>query len=227
MHRTTRVSFLLVAFYFSVSVFVFAASKNAPQTRQFAASKREAQVRQRAASKKEYFTEDELDLIRDAQELGKRVPLYIKLAERRLVFLGLMEKSEKEKEKELKEKEKRQKAQQKGGDTHATADKVDPDDASYLADFTTAQLLHGYMQALEEMTTNIDYAYSRKLDVRNSLEDLEKFTRETIPVLAKFMPKNDSERVVMEEAMDKAKETLEQAKQALKTVPKTEKKRKE
>src|ERR1051326_372161 len=239
MHRTTKVSFLLVAFYFSVSVFVFAASKNAPQTRQFAASKREAQARaerklvraqpeqKRAASKKEYFTEDELDLIRDAQELGQRVPLYIKLAERRLVFLGLMEKSEKEKEKELKEKEKRQKAKQKAGDTHATADKVDPDDASYLADFTPGELLHGYMEALDEITTNIDYAYSRKLDVRNSVEDLEKFTRETIPVLSKFMPKNDSERVVMEEAMDKAKETLEQAKQALKTVPKTEKKRKE
>src|ERR1051326_3012835 len=227
MHRTTKVIFLLVAFYFSVSVFVFAASKNAPQTRQFAASKREAQARQRAASKKEYFTEDELDLIRDAQELGQRVPLYIKLAERRLVFLGLMEKSEKEKEKELKEKEKRQKAKQKAGDTHATADKVDPDDASYLADFTPGELLHGYMEALDEITTNIDYAYSRKLDVRNSVEDLEKFTRETIPVLSKFMPKNDSERVVMEEAMDKAKETLEQAKQALKTVPKTEKKRKE
>lgn len=189
--------------------------------------KSEAQRRQRAASKKEYFTEDELDLVRDAQELGERVPLYIKLAERRLVFLGLMEKSEKEKEKELKAKEKRQKAKTKADDTRATANKVDPDDTSYLADFTSAELLHGYMEALDEITSNIDYAYSRKLDVRNSVEDLEKFARETIPILEKFMPKNDSERVVMEEAVDKAKETQEQAKDALKTVPKTEKKRKE
>jgi hypothetical protein len=59
------------------------------------------------------------------------------------------------------------------------------------------------------------------------VEDLEKFARETIPILEKFMPKNDSERVVMEEAVEKAKETQEQAKDALKTVPKTEKKRKE
>ena len=66
-----------------------------------------------AAPKKEYFTEDELDLIRDAQELSQRVPVYFKLAERRLIFLGLMEKSEKEKEKERKEKEKREKEKKK------------------------------------------------------------------------------------------------------------------
>ena len=48
-----------------------------------------------ATPKNEYFTEDELDLIRDAQELTQRVPVYFKLAERRLIFLGLMEKSEK------------------------------------------------------------------------------------------------------------------------------------
>jgi hypothetical protein len=179
------------------------------------------------APKKEYFTEDELDLIRDAQELQQRVPVYLKLAERRLIFLGLMEKSEKEKEKEQKEKEKREKEKKKAGNTRATADKVDPDDTSYLADFTSAELLHGYMEALDEITTNIDYAYSRKLDVRDSLEDLEKFTRETIPVLQKFKPKNDSERIVMEEAIDKAKETQDQAKDALNTVPKTEKKRKQ
>src|SRR5436190_2070852 len=40
-----------------------------------------------ATPKKEYFTEDELDLIRDAQDLNARVPTYFKLAERRLIFL--------------------------------------------------------------------------------------------------------------------------------------------
>jgi len=182
-----------------------------------------------AIPKKEYFTEDELDLIRDAQELSQRAPVYFKLAERRLIFLGLMEKSDKEKEKEQKEKEKREKDKKKAkaGDTRATANKVDPDDTSYLADFTSAELLRGYMEALDEITANIDYAYSRKLDVRDPLEDLEKFARETIPVLEKFKPKNNSERAAMEEAIDKAKETQEQAKEALNTVPKTEKKRKE
>jgi len=180
-----------------------------------------------AVPKKEYFTEDELDRIRDAQELGQRVPLYLKLAERRLIFLGLIEKSEKEKEKELKEKEKREKDRKKAGDTRATANKVDPEDTSYLADFTSAELLRGYIEALDEITTNIDYAYSRKLDVRDQLEDLEKFTRETIPVLEKFKPKNNGERTAMEEAIDKAKETQDQTKEALNTVPKTEKKRRQ
>jgi hypothetical protein len=212
MHRVAKASALLTIFSLAVSLIV-------PPTSA-------AQRRQRAGAKKEYFTEDELDLIRDAQELGERVPLYIKLAERRLVFLGLMEKSEKEKEKEQKAKEKRQKGKTKADDTRATTNKVDPDDTSYLEDFTPAELLHGYMEALDEIMTNIDYAFSRKLDVRNSVEDLEKFSRETVPVLEKFMPKNDSEKVVMEEAIDKAKETQEQAKEALKAVPKTEKKRK-
>src|SRR6267143_5269312 len=81
-----------------------------------------------AIPKKEYFTEDELDLIRDAQELNQRVPVYFKLAERRLIFLGLMEKSEKEKEKEQKEKEKREKEQKKPGDTKATAKKAPVDE---------------------------------------------------------------------------------------------------
>jgi hypothetical protein len=179
------------------------------------------------AAKKEYFTEDELDLIRDAQELSQRVPVYFKLAERRLVFLGLMEKSEREKEKERKEREKREKEKKKAGDTRATSNKVDPDDTSYLGDFTSAELLRGYIQALEEVTTNIDDTYSRKLDVRDQLEDLEKFTRETIPVLGKFKPKNDVEKRAMEDAIDKANEVKQQALDALKSVPKTEKKRKQ
>ncbi len=179
------------------------------------------------AAKKEYFTEDEQDLIRDAQELSQRVPVYFKLAERRLIFLGLMEKSEKEKEKERQEKQKREREKKKAGDTRATANKVDPDDTSYLADFTSAELLRGYIEALDEVTSNIDYAYSRKLDVRESLEDLEKFTLETIPVLEKFKPKNDIERVAIEEAIEKAKDTQAETKEALRSVPKTEKKRKQ
>ena len=179
------------------------------------------------AAKKEYFTEDEQDLIRDAQELSQRVPVYFKLAERRLIFLGLMEKSEKEKEKERQEKQKREREKKKAGDTRATANKVDPDDTSYLADFTSAELLRGYIEALDEVTSNIDYAYSRKLDVRDSLEDLEKFTLETIPVLEKFKPKNDIERVAVEEAIEKAKDTQAETKEALRSVPKTEKKRKQ
>jgi hypothetical protein len=179
-----------------------------------------------AAPKTDYFTEDEIDLIRDAQELSARVPVYFKLAERRLIFLGLMEKSAEQIEKERKDKEKQAKQQKKGNDTRATANKAPIDDTSYLDNFTRAELLRGYIQALEEVTTNIDDAYSAKLDVRDSLEDLSKFVRDTSPLLEKFQPKNNGEKLALEDAVAKARQTAADTKQALTVVPKTEKKRK-
>ncbi len=175
------------------------------------------------AAKKEYFTETELDLIREAQELRQRVPVYINLAERRLIFLGVMEKSEKEKEKERKEREKREKELKKG----VKPDQLPPvDDLAYLDEFTPDELLHGYMQALDEIMSNIDDYYGRKLEVRESLEDLEKFARQTIPLLQKFKPRNAADRAALEAAIDKAKQSLADTGDALKIVPKTEKKRK-
>jgi len=181
-----------------------------------------------AVPKKDYFTDDELDLIRDAQDLSVRVPTYLKLAEKRLVFLGIMEKSQDEVEKEQKQKEKRAKEEKKKPnlDSRANANKAPLDDTSYLDDFTPAELLRGYIQALEEVTTNIDDAYSRKLDVRDSLEDLAKFVGDTLPMLEKFKPKNDVERLALQDAVDKAKQAAADTKEALSVVPKTEKKRK-
>jgi len=182
-----------------------------------------------AAAKDEYLTEDEIDLIRDAQELSERVPIYLKLAEKRLAFLGLIEKSEQEKEKELKAKEKAQKEAKrvpKAGDTKANAKNTALEDTTYLTDFTRSELLRGYTEALDEVMSNIDEAFSRRLEVRNSLEDLEKFTRETATALAKFEPKNNSEQIALSEAIDKAKEANNGAKEAMSIVPKTEKKRK-
>jgi hypothetical protein len=179
-----------------------------------------------AAPKKEYFTEDELDLIRDAQDLSVRVPTYLKLAERRLVFLGIMEKSQQQIDKERKEKEKRAKEQKKpSSDSRANADKAPIDDTSYLEDFSPSELLRGYIQAIDEIMSNIDDSYSRKLDVRDSVEDLAKFTRDTIPLLEKFKPQNQNERAALKDAVDKANEASNLAKDALKVVPKTEKKR--
>jgi hypothetical protein len=181
-----------------------------------------------AAPKNEYFTEDELDLIRDAQELGQRVPVYLLIAERRLVFLGIMEKSAQAIELEHKEHEKRAKeareAKKNTIDSRANADRAD--DSSSLGDFTPAELFGGYIQALDETMTNIDDAYGQKLDVRDSIEDLAKFTRVTIPLLEKYKPKNASDRTAVEKAIDKAKQAAADAKVALSIVPKTEKKRK-
>jgi hypothetical protein len=179
-----------------------------------------------AAQKREYFTEDELDLIRDNQELTARVGTYFKLAERRLIFLGIMEKSQEQIEKERKALDKRAKEQKKSIDNRANANKAPIDETSYLDNFTPAELLRGYIQVLEEVTTNIDDTYSRKLDVRDSLEDLAKFIRDTLPLLEKYKPNNQSARVALQDAIDKAKQTAIDTKEALSLVPKTEKKRK-
>jgi hypothetical protein len=183
----------------------------------------------RVAAADEYLTEAEIDLIRDAQELSQRVPIYLKLAEKRLAFLGLIEKSEQEKQKDLKAKEKAEKDAKrtpKAGETKANAKNTALEDMTYLSDFSRSELLRGYVESLEEIMSNIDEAYNRRLEVRDSLEDLEKFTRETAVALGKFQPKNKSEEVALSEAVDKAKEANDGAKEAMSIVPKTEKKRK-
>jgi hypothetical protein len=183
----------------------------------------------RVAAADEYLTEAEIDLIRDAQELSQRVPIYLKLAEKRLAFLGLIEKSEQEKQKDLKAKEKAEKDAKrtpKAGETKANAKNTALEDMTYLSDFSRSELLRGYVEALEEIMSNIDESYNRRLEVRDSLEDLEKFTRETAVALGKFQPKNKSEEVALSEAVDKAKEANNGAKEAMSIVPKTEKKRK-
>lgn len=182
----------------------------------------------KAAPKNEYFTQDELDLIRDAQELNIRIPTYLKLAERRLIFLGIMQKSEEQIAQEKKDKEKRQKEEKKkpNYDSRANADHAPIDDTSYLEDFTKTELLRGYIQALDESMTNIDDAYSRRQDVRDPIGDLVKFTETTIPLLQKYSPRTASERTALQDAIDKANQAQNDAREALKIVPKTEKKRK-
>ncbi len=178
------------------------------------------------ASTKEYFTEDELDLVRDAQELGLRVAVYINLAERRLIILGVAEKSEKQQEKERKAQEQYDKEKKKAGPAKGPAIKPPVDDLAYLHDFTRSELIRGYIEALDEIMSNIDDNYDRKLDVRGAVEDLEKFSRETLPLLEKFEPKTDAEKAALRDAIDKAKDTNASAKDALKKVPKTEQKKK-
>jgi hypothetical protein len=72
--------------------------------------------------------------------------------------------------------------------------------------------------------SNLDDAYSRKLDVRGGLEKLEEFAGDTLALLQKFQPKTQGERVAHEEAVEKANQALNGAKEALQIVPKTEKK---
>src|SRR5205823_109580 len=151
-----------------------------------------------------------------------RVPVYLDLAQRRLIILGVAEKSEKQKEKERKEQEQYEKDKKKAAKPESVKPPVDA--LAYLHDFTRSELIRGYIEALDEVMSNIDDNYERKLDVRGPVEDLEKFTRETMPLLEKIQPKTEVEKTALADAIDKAKQTNAQAKDALKKVPKTEKK---
>jgi hypothetical protein len=178
-----------------------------------------------AAPTTEYLTDDELDLIRDAQELSQRLPTYFKLAEKRLVVLGVSKKTEKEIEAERKKLEQYEKEKKKAGDK---AGKV-PEPVTeydYLLDFTRTELLRGYAQVIDEVMSNLEDSYSRKLDVRDALEELEKFTTETLPKLAKVDPRNEAETLAKQSAVEKAQEALDGARESLTKVPKTEKKKK-
>jgi len=183
------------------------------------------------AQRQDYFTEEEADQIREARgnevfgggkELQHRVPTYFKLADKRLVALGLKDKSQKEKDQERKAREdyeKQVKAAQKAG--RKPPPEPDLPDA-YLLDFTRSELLRGYSQALEEVMSNIDDVYSRKLDVRDALESLERYCREQLPVLKAFQPKNAAETAALEDAIETTERALRDSQAALEIVPKTE-----
>src|ERR1019366_7798563 len=129
-----------------------------------------------------------------------------------------------EKEKEKKDQQQYELAVKRAGPNGAVYVKHPVDDLAYLNKFTHAELLRGYIQALDESMDNIDHAYSDKRDVRGPVENLEKFTRESMPILEKFEAKNDAEKTALKDALDKAKEANDGAKEALKKVPKTQKK---
>jgi hypothetical protein len=172
----------------------------------------------------DYLTEDELDLVRDAQEIERRVPVYMRLAEKRLIVLGLMQKTAKELEQEKKEVERWQKEKAEAEKAKRRPPKEPVTEYVYLEDFTRSELLRGYVQAINEIMSNLDDAYTRKFDIREPLEKLEEFARTTLPLVETFEAKNQAERVALEEAVDKANEALTGAKEALELVPKTERK---
>jgi hypothetical protein len=174
-----------------------------------------------AQKKKDYLTEDELDLIREAQDIGPRIDAYLRLAKRRLIVLRLTEKSQKDIDQEKEEQAEYDLAKAHVG---ADSDVLKPvTDFAYLNNFSDAELLRGYIQAVDESMTNIDDFYERKDDVRGAVETLEKFTADSIPLLQKYKPKDAADKAALQDALAKAKEANDGAKAALKVVPKTEK----
>jgi hypothetical protein len=177
----------------------------------------------------EYFTVLEIDQIREAHEIGRRVPVFLNIAQTRLVYLGLQEVEKKEEGKASRVAKALVSVFQPGMAVEAekaeaeAKTRAEESDAE-LVEFTRTELLRGIYQALEEAMDNIDDAYERKRgDVRGPLEELKQFTETTIPLLKRFEPETSREKSALQDALEQAELALEGATSALEIVPKTPK----
>jgi Xaa-Pro aminopeptidase len=185
------------------------------------------------SASREYFIDEEIDYLRDAQGLAQRVPALLRLANIRLVSLSMKEKSKEDKELERRiaeiHDELRGRPPAKPTPTPAPKPGEKPREPTkdvsrpYLNDLSRTELLRGYIEALDEIKTVIDDAYRDKQDVRGVLEQFEKFLRESNPLLRRFQSKSDDEFQAILDAKSTTEESLDDALDALKTVPKTEK----
>jgi predicted nucleic acid-binding Zn-ribbon protein len=180
-----------------------------------------------AAQISDYVTEEEEDLIRDAQGLQARVPLFLKLLDNRMVALELRKVSAKEREQTKKdiaayEAEMKEIKKLKIEGAEERAKPVNPE--VYLRNYTRAELLRGYMQIIDETMDNIDDAHDRNLDVRNHIEALQKAVRDQLPMVKNFVPKNANEESALKATIKHSEQALQDIEGALKLVPKTEKK---
>ena len=170
----------------------------------------------------DYVTEEEEDLIRDAQGLQLRVPLFLKLLDNRIVALGLRERTAKEREqtkKDIADYEREAKDAAKVKDAELRAKPLNPD--IYLRKMTRAELLRGFMQITDETMDNIDDGYDRKLPVREHVEALERFLNEQLPRFSKLHAATPSETTALKAVIAHAEKAIEDCRTALKTLPKT------
>jgi len=197
----------------------------------------------------EYFTDEEIDYIREAQGISFRVPAILQLANIRLVYLGMKEKSKDDKalEKRIAEihveltqkPETKAPGRQSGGQgsrgplppvlpipfplPFPKKDSPEVVAEPYLTELTRVELLRGYVEAIEEIKTDIEDAYKEKQDVREGLEKFIKFCDSSNQSLRRFQARDRNEREAIEEARAATQEALEAAQDALKIVPRTEK----
>jgi len=170
----------------------------------------------------DYVTDEEEDLIRDAQGIEVRVPLFLKLLDNRIVALGLRERTAKEREetkKDIAKYEREAKDASKVKDAEVRAKPVNPD--VYLRKYTKTELLKGYMQIIDETKDNLDDSYDRKINVRNQVEALEKFLTEQLPRLEKFEGSTGAETAAAKSAIEHSERAIEDCQNALKSLPKT------
>jgi len=170
----------------------------------------------------DYVTEEEEDLIRDAQGLQARIPLFLKFLDNRIVALGLRQRTPKEREEAKKDMEKYErevKDAAKVKDAEVRARPVNPD--VYLRKATKSELLRGFIQITEEVMDNIDDAHDRNLPVREYVEALQKFLGEQLPRFAKLETTTPGEASTLQATISHSEEAIEDCEKALKTLPKT------
>jgi hypothetical protein len=180
-----------------------------------------------AAQRTDYVTEEEEDLIRDAQGLKLRLPLYLKLLDNRIVALGLRERTAKEREQTKKEiadyeRDKKEIQRLKIENAELRAQPLNPD--IYLRNTTRTELLRGYMQIIDEAMDNIEDAFDQSLDVREHIESLDKFLSEQLPRLRKLEARTPAETSALKATITHSEQALEDIQNALKAIPKNEKK---
>jgi len=186
------------------------------------------------AASREYFVDEEIEYLRDAQGIAQRIPALLRLANIRLVSLSMKEKSKEDKELEKRIAEIHDEltgrpaakptppppAPKPGEKPREPAKDVS---RPYLNDLSRTELVRGYIEALEEIKSDIDNAYRDKQDVRGVLEQFEKFLRESNPLLRRFQARGNDEFEAILDAKSATEESLDDAQDALKKVPKTEK----
>lgn len=178
-----------------------------------------------SVSAADYFTELEIDEIRAAQEIDKRVSLLLEIAQVRLVHLGLIETEESIEETTSISTFDRIVVRILSREAAAEIEAIEEERGTIeneLSQFSRTELLRGYHQALEETMDNIDDVYERNpIDIREPLESLQEFTEETIRLLRRFEAENEAEEIALEDAITQTEMALEGAESALEIVPKT------
>ncbi|HYH83988.1 MAG TPA: hypothetical protein VEX60_00810 [Pyrinomonadaceae bacterium] len=141
-----------------------------------------------AAQKREHLTPEEIDFVRDNQELDKRTEVFVKAAERRMLAITNPGEASKDKE--------------KWGEVKGTR----------------SQLLYDISKILDEAVVNIDGAAERSPQsplLRKSLFKLSEAANRLVPQLGKLREglQSEAESDNLERALAMAQEIVEAAKE--------------
>lgn len=145
-----------------------------------------------AAQQREHLTSEEIELVRDNQELDKRTDIFIKAAERRLLAVTNPEEASRQASKD----------KEKWGEVKGTR----------------AQLFYDISKILDEAVTNVDDSAQHNPDsplLRKSLFKLSEAAGRVAPQLARLRvgAQEEAEADQLDRAIQTAQEILDAAKQ--------------